>query len=80
MGDDNLCDQFLSISHQNINVSKCISEKSEINELCMLAVPVSTFLGHYDLESGMSFWDKKSKISIVYFISHDFQQSFLKRE
>lgn len=35
-------------------------------------------LGPYDLESGMSFWDKKSKISIVYFISHDFQQSFLK--
>lgn len=55
MGDDNLCDQFLSISHQNIHVSKCISEKSEINELCMPVVLVSTFLGHYDLESGMSF-------------------------
>lgn len=38
MGDDNSYDQFLSISHQNINVSKCISEKSEINELCMPTV------------------------------------------
>lgn len=30
---------------------------------------LSTFGGYYKLELGMLFWDKKSKMSIVYFIS-----------
>lgn len=73
------CGVCYSLCYQSIlHLLKFISEKSEINELCMPVALAKTFLRHYDLESGMPFGDKKSQISIVSFISCDFQQSFPK--
>lgn len=50
MGDHNYLWSIPLFFHQKIiNLSKLISEKSEIDELFMTVALASTFLGHYDL-------------------------------